>query len=88
MQLDERRAGTRRRRAWWWLRLTLSILTTLYCFSGVVMNAHFSMTGSTARSAEHVLAAEIFLGLTLLGVLLTLRCVIQLWRTRPSRSAN
>jgi len=52
------------------------------------MNAHFSMTGSTARSAEHVLAAEIFLGLTLLGVLLTLRCVIQLWRTRPSRSAN
>ena len=79
--------NTHRRRRWLGLGLAVSVLTTLYCFSGVVMNAHFSMLGSEAQSAGHVLAAKIFAALTLVGLLATLSCLIALWRTRPSRTA-
>lgn len=51
------------------------------------MNADFSMMGSAAQSAGHVLAAKIFTGLTLAGLALSLFCALALWRTRPSRPA-
>jgi hypothetical protein len=60
-------------------------LATLYCYSGVVMNAHFSMLGSAAQSAGHVLAGKIFAALTLAGLAVSLLCIVALWRTQRSR---
>ncbi len=67
--------------------LVVSVLATLYCYSGAVMNAHFSMTGTAAQSAGHVVAAKIFAALTLFGIAISLLCVVALWRTRPPRPA-
>jgi len=67
--------------------LAASVLATLYCYSGVVMNAIFSMSGSAAQAAGHRLAVKIFAALTLVGLLSTLLCIVLLWRTRPSRPA-
>ena len=72
-----------RRRRWYWLGLAVSVLATLYCFSGFVMNAHFSMM----ESDGHMLAAKIFAALTYVGLVLSLFCVVMLWRARPSRPA-
>ena len=84
--LDAREVNKHRRR-WAWSGLLVSVLATLYCYSGVVMNGHFAMMGSAAQSAGHLLAAKVFVALTLVGLVSTFLCVVVLWRTRPSRPA-
>jgi hypothetical protein len=81
---QKRVTGSHRRR-WAWFGLIVSVLTTLYCYSGVVMNAHFSMIGSAAKSDGHMLAAKIFAALTLVGFAAIVLCGVVLGRTRPSR---
>ena len=74
-----------RRRKWYWFALATSALATLYCYSGVVMNAHFSMSGSAAQAAGHILAAKIFAALTVVGLLSTFLYALLLWQNRKQR---
>jgi hypothetical protein len=75
-----------RRRRWGCLGLILSVMFTIYCVSGVIMNADFATMAPGAQSAGHILAARIFTALTLAGLLSLLFCSVVLWRAR--RSAN
>ena len=76
-----------RQRQRYWLGLVVSVVATLYCYSGVVTNSDFSITVPAARSTGHVLAAKAFFALTLAGLAVTVLLIIMLWRTRPSRPA-
>lgn len=72
----------RRHRRWWRFGTLFSIIGSVYCLSGVIMNADFAMMGSAAQQAGHRLAAQIFAALTLLCLAGSALCGVLLWRTR------